>query len=184
MRSNNNELEGYNFKIRGFQSLNIYRNNLAIRGNVNPGIFDTANLERIEVLKGPASILYGRAEPGGLINLVTKQPLDRARYVVDQQFGSFNWYRTQWDFTSPVAEVPGLAYRVSGAYQNNGSFRGISGRRARARRAGGELPSERLDRIHRRRQYSGQKAQSDVGIPTIGAEARAGPVEPLVSGAQ
>ena len=88
VRSNNNEVEGYNFKIRGFQSLNIYRNNLSY-GNVNPGMLDTANLERIEVLKGPASILYGRAEPGGLINLVTKQPLDRARYVVDQQFGSF-----------------------------------------------------------------------------------------------
>jgi iron complex outermembrane receptor protein len=168
VRSNNNELEGYNFKIRGFQSLNIYRNNLSF-GNVSPGILDTANLERIEVLKGPASVLFGRAEPGGLINLVTKQPLDRARYVVDQQFGSFSWYRTQWDFSSPVAEVPGLAYRVSGAYQNNGSFRGYSG--------GGERvlvapvvsyrPSAWTE-LTLEGQYSGQKAQSDVGIPTIG----------------
>ncbi|MGJ0454620.1 MAG: TonB-dependent siderophore receptor [Methylocystis sp.] len=170
VRSNNNELEGYNFKIRGFQSLYIYRNNLAIpAGESNPSTFDTANLERIEVLKGPASILYGRAEPGGLINLVTKEPLDRPRYVIEQQIGSFDHYRTQWDVSSPVEQIPGLAYRVSGAYQNNGSFRGFSG--------GGERyliapvvsyrPSTWTE-FTVEGQYLGQKAQSDVGIPPIG----------------
>jgi iron complex outermembrane receptor protein len=37
--------------------------------------WDTANIDRIEVLKGPAAVLYGRIEPGGLINVVTKRPL-------------------------------------------------------------------------------------------------------------
>ncbi len=58
--SNSNDDAGYNFNIRGFQSTNIYRNNLRTEAFV----FDTANIERIEVLKGPASVLYGRAEPG------------------------------------------------------------------------------------------------------------------------
>jgi iron complex outermembrane receptor protein len=170
VRSNNNEVEGYNFKIRGFDSRYIYRNSLAIpTGEGAPSMLDTANLERIEVLKGPASILYGRAEPGGLINLVTKQPLDKPRYVVEQQIGSFDHYRTQWDVSSPVSQVPGLAYRVSGAHQNNGSFRSFSG--------GGErflvapvmsYRTSEWTEFTVEGQYLGEKAQSDVGIPPIG----------------
>ncbi|MGD9658537.1 MAG: TonB-dependent siderophore receptor, partial [Methylocystis sp.] len=169
VRSNNNDLEGYNFKIRGFDSLYIYRNNLAIpAGESNPSGFDTANLERIEVLKGPASVLYGRAEPGGLINLITKQPLDRARYVVDQQFGSFNWYRTQWDFTSPIAEAPGLAYRFTGAYQTNGSFRGFQGGERMLLAPVVSYRPTAWTEFTAEGQFLAQKAQSDVGVPPYG----------------
>lgn len=170
VRSNNNELEGYNFKIRGFDSLYIYRNNLPIPGGeANPGAFDTANLERIEVLKGPASVLFGRGEPGGLINLVTKEPLAERRYVVDQQIGSYDHYRTTWDFSTPVAEVPGLAYRVSGAYQNNGSFRKFQGgERVLVAPVVSYRPTEWTD-FTVDGQFLGQKAQSDIGVPTIGS---------------
>jgi iron complex outermembrane receptor protein len=170
VRSNSNELEGYNFKIRGFESLYIYRNNLAIpAGDSNPSGFDTANVERIEVLKGPASVLFGRAEPGGLINIITKEPLDRPRYVVDQQIGSFEHYRTQWDFSSPVAQAPGLAYRVSGAYQTNGSFRKFQGgERLLIAPVVAYRPTDWTD-FTAEGQFLGQKAQSDIGVPTIGA---------------
>jgi iron complex outermembrane receptor protein len=114
----------YLFKIRGFTVGEIYRN------QVNPGyadfFTDLANVERVEVLKGPASILYGRAEPGGLVNIVTKQPLFTPRYVVEQQIGNYDHYRTQWDVSGPIAEVPGVAYRFSGAYQNSRVFRRFS----------------------------------------------------------
>lgn len=128
--SNNPEGVGAQFYLRGFKQNFIFRDALALTQSDNtPLIVDTANVERVEVLKGPASMLYGRSEPGGLINIVTKQPLDQPLYRIDQQFGSFNHYRTQWDFSAPVAEVPGLAYRVSGAYQTNGSFRQFQGGR-------------------------------------------------------
>jgi iron complex outermembrane receptor protein len=169
VRSNNNELEGYNFKIRGFDSLYIYRNNLAIPGGeANPSGFDTANVERIEVLKGPASVLFGRGEPGGLINIITKEPLAERRFVVDQQIGSFAHHRTSWDFSTPVAEVPGLAYRVSGAYQNNGSFRKFQGgERVLIAPVVAYRPTEWTD-FTIDGQFLGQRAQSDIGVPTIG----------------
>jgi iron complex outermembrane receptor protein len=171
VRSNNNELEGYNFQIRGFRSTYIYRNNLAIlAGGANPSGFDTANLERIEVLKGPASVLYGRGDPGGLINLITKQPLDHSRYVVEQQIGSFDHYRTQWDLTSPITDVPGLAYRFSGAYQNNGSFRGFQGgERVLIAPVITYKPSEWTE-FTIDTQYLGQREQSDTGFPVIGPQ--------------
>lgn len=169
VRSNNNELEGYNFKIRGFESLYTFRNNLGVPGDANPSAFDTANIERIEVLKGPASILYGRAEPGGVINIVTKEPLGKRRYVVDQQIGSYDHYRTTWDFSTPLTEVPGLAYRVSGAYQNNGSFRKFQGgERVLVAPVVSYRPTEWTD-LTIDGQFLGQRAQSDIGVPTIGS---------------
>jgi iron complex outermembrane receptor protein len=168
VRSNNTETSGYNFLIRGFQSVYIYRNNLAVPGDSNPSIFDTANIERIEVLKGPASVLFGRAEPGGLINLITKQPLDKPRYVVEQQIGSFDHYRTQWDISSPIAQVPGLAYRISGAYQNNRSFRAFQGgERVLIAPVVSYRPSDWTE-FTLDTQYFSQRAQSDMGVPTIG----------------
>ncbi len=170
VHSNNNELEGYNFTIRGFRSLYIYRNNLAIpASDGTPRGFDTANLERIEVLKGPASVLYGRAEPGGLINLITKEPLSHPLYRVEQQIGSFDYYRTQWDISQPVEQVPGLAYRVSGAYQNNRSFRTFQGgERVLIAPVVSYRPSDWTE-FTVDTQFLGQRAQSDMGVPIFGA---------------
>jgi iron complex outermembrane receptor protein len=80
------------------------------------------DIEQVEVLKGPASILYGRLEPGGLINLVTKQPLVDPHFEVQQQFGSFGFYRTTLDATGPVTPDRNLLYRFDMAYENAGSF--------------------------------------------------------------
>lgn len=126
VQSNNNDAEGYMFFIRGFRSTLLFRNAVSF-GDTAPGALDTANIERIEVLKGPASMLFGRTEPGGVINIVTKQPLALPRAVVEQQIGSYDHYRTQWDISTPVPSVSGLAARVSGAYQNSGSFRKFQG---------------------------------------------------------
>ncbi len=106
------------FTIRGFTG-GIYRNGL-LTGFTD---YDTANLERLEVLKGPAAILFGRIEPGGLINMVTKQPLAEPYYSLEQQFGSFDFYRTLWDATGAISSDRALQYRFTGAYQNSDSFR-------------------------------------------------------------
>ncbi|MDD1619975.1 MAG: TonB-dependent receptor [Methylococcaceae bacterium] len=111
--------------VRGFRNGRIYRNGLVANGlGIGEGTqFDSANLERVEVLKGPAAVLFGRIEPGGLINLVTKKPRDEAYYSVEQRFGSYDFFRTEWDATGLITGDKSLSYRFSGAYQNNKSFR-------------------------------------------------------------
>ncbi len=109
------------FFLRGFGNYNIYRD-----GYKNQSQWahteDLANVERVEVLKGPGSILYGRTEPGGLINFVTKQPLDTPYYSLNQQFGSFDLYRTNVDATGPLTANKDLAYRFNLGYQTNNTF--------------------------------------------------------------
>lgn len=112
---------GSSFIIRGFKNDNIYRNGLRAN-NIFPQEYDTANLQSVEVLKGPAQ-LYGRTEPGGLISLTTKKPLDIPYYSLEQRFGSYDLYRTEWDATGPVTSDKSLLYRFTGSYQNNNSFR-------------------------------------------------------------
>ncbi len=113
------------FIIRGFRNGRVYRNGLVALGLSigEESMFDTANLESIEVLKGPAAVLFGRIEPGGLINLTTKKPRGESYYSIEQRFGSYNSYRTEWDGMGPVTKDKSLNYRFSGSYQNNRSFR-------------------------------------------------------------
>jgi iron complex outermembrane receptor protein len=111
--------------IRGFANNAYYRDGFRLPTVIGGGGTtkrDTANLERVEVLKGPGSILFGRSEPGGVVNLVTKQPLDTPYYSMQQQFGSFDFYRTTVDATAPVTDDKSLLYRVNLAYENSGSF--------------------------------------------------------------
>lgn len=106
--------------IRGFSVFNTYWNGFRLRGQ-SPSVL--ANVQRIEVLKGPASVLYGRQEPGGLVNLVTKQPLDAPYRSIEQRVGSFDYYETLFDVGAPLNDDGSLRYRINGSYQNAGSFR-------------------------------------------------------------
>jgi iron complex outermembrane receptor protein len=115
----NNFYEG--FIVRGFDvSSSTYRNDLRIPFLTS---IETANLQSIEVLKGPAAMLFGRIEPGGLVNLVTKQPLLVPYYSVQEQAGSFGFTRTTVDATGPLTDDKSLAYRVNLAYLDTDSFR-------------------------------------------------------------
>jgi iron complex outermembrane receptor protein len=111
------------FTIRGFTSpvlsLSLFHNGLRRRANA----FETANLAQIEVIKGPAAVLYGRLDPGGMVNLVTTRPSPEPFYAARQQFGSFDLYRTVLDATGPVTADRSLLYRTTFTYQNSGSFR-------------------------------------------------------------
>ncbi len=109
-----------NFMLRGFDATTTYRDGLRQSQITN---YETANLERIEVLKGPAAVLFGRSEPGGIQNLVTKKPLDMPYYSVQQQFGSYDLYRTTADATGPLNKDKTLLYRMNLAYKTNNSFR-------------------------------------------------------------
>ncbi|HEX2054986.1 MAG TPA: TonB-dependent receptor, partial [Nitrospiraceae bacterium] len=86
---------------------------------------DIANIQRIEVLKGPASVLYGRSEPGGIVSILTKQPLPDRYASIDQIIGSYNYYRTMIDATGPLNQSKTVLFRINGAYENTESFRDI-----------------------------------------------------------
>ncbi len=73
------------------------------------------------MLKGPAAMLYGLVEPGGIVNIITKEPLNAPYYSVNQQIGSFGLYRTSVDATGPVTEDGAWLYRMNMSYENNGA---------------------------------------------------------------
>lgn len=87
------------------------------------GKYDMTNVEQVEVIKGPISVLYGRLEPGGMVNYVTKKPLSQPMYAIEQQVGSFNMLRTIVDATGPIDEAGTLLYRIDAGYEDSESFR-------------------------------------------------------------
>lgn len=113
------------FMMRGFQSNTFYRDGYLLPLGFANGISrrPTANVDRIEVLKGPGSILYGRTEPGGVLNLVTKRPQAVPQHSIQQQFGSYDRYRTTADSTGRITKDDKLLYRVNFSYENADSFR-------------------------------------------------------------
>jgi iron complex outermembrane recepter protein len=111
------------YVIRGFLTCNYYLDGVRVNNFFTPPQREMADIQQVQVLKGPASILYGRLEPGGLIELDTKQPQVAPYYDIQQQFGSYGFYRTVMDMTGPVTFDNNLLYRFDGAYQNADSFR-------------------------------------------------------------
>ncbi|QLG46290.1 TonB-dependent receptor [Costertonia aggregata] len=83
------------------------------------------HIERVEVIKGPASALFGNASPGGTINRVTKKPLPEARQSITASVGSFNTFRTLADFTGPMTKDNKLLYRLNLGYENTDGFRDL-----------------------------------------------------------
>ena len=116
-----------NLYLRGFATTTFFRNGFRIDNpsSTTLGLSDRqfANVESVEVLKGSSAILYGRVEPGGMVNVITKQPLATPYYSVNQQFGNYNTYRTTLDTGGPVTQNKSLLYRVNMSFQNQGSFR-------------------------------------------------------------
>ncbi|MBF2050120.1 MAG: TonB-dependent receptor plug domain-containing protein [Elainella sp. C42_A2020_010] len=109
--------------IRGFGDFYYFFTN-GIR-NLGPGSAfqqELANVERIEVLRGPASVLYGQGEPGGLINLVTELPTDEPFYQVEGTIGNYDFYRPGIDFSGPLNTEGTIGYRFNAQYQNSGTF--------------------------------------------------------------
>jgi iron complex outermembrane receptor protein len=82
-------------------------------------------LERVEVIKGPASALFGNSSPGGAINRVTKKPLAENRKSLSFTMGSFNNVRALADFTGPLNDEKTILYRLNIGYENTESFRDL-----------------------------------------------------------
>lgn len=90
----------------------------------------TSNLERIEVIKGPASATFSSVDPGGSINMVTKKPLAEERKQITITAGSFSTMRTALDFTGPLNKEKTLLYRLNAAYEDSKSFRDLQYKKA------------------------------------------------------
>ncbi|MGE8359770.1 TonB-dependent siderophore receptor [Pseudomonas sp.] len=111
-----------NYSVRGFTTGELYKNGFAInRGSYSTP--DASGIERIEVLKGPAASLYGRGDPGGLVNIVTKKPQAEAFTRLDASAGRWDRYRTSLDVNTPLNEDGSLLSRVNLALEDNQSFR-------------------------------------------------------------
>jgi len=111
--------------VRGFLEQTYYRDGFRVdTSNLGTDVISTrqlANVESVEVLKGPGAVLYGLVEPGGVINIVTKEPLSEPYYSAQQQIGSLQDYRTSIDATGPVTGDDTVLYRVNASYEYNGA---------------------------------------------------------------
>lgn len=75
---------------------------------------DPWGLERVEVIRGPASVVFGQVKPGGLINMISKRPRDEAHGEVQVQFGSFERKQLAFDIGGPVTADKTVLYRIVG----------------------------------------------------------------------
>ncbi|WP_444995348.1 TonB-dependent siderophore receptor [Aliikangiella sp. IMCC44359] len=113
------------FAVRGFVGDENLPSNYLVNGfNAGRGFGgsrDLSSIESIEVLKGPRAALFGRGEPGGTINLVTKRPTFNTAGVLKFSVGSFETYRVDADYTTPLSDS--VAIRLVGYYEDAESFR-------------------------------------------------------------
>ena len=120
------------FSIRGFRTTgNRNSGNLLNGMRAQTSLWSAsslANIERVEVIKGPAAALFGNAAPEGIINRVTKKPLLQRQYTVSVNTGSWGTLKTYGDFTGPLNESKSLLYRLNLGYETTDGYRDLQGR--------------------------------------------------------
>lgn len=113
------------FALRGFVGDENLPSNYLVNGfNAGRGFGgprDLSGIESVDVLKGPRAALYGRGEPGGTVNLVTKRPTFKTAGELRLSAGSFETYRADADWTTPLSDA--VAVRLIGFAEDAGSFR-------------------------------------------------------------
>ncbi len=112
------------FGARGYSlgSSNLFKNGSRVNSGAMP---EMSSLEKVEVLKGSAAILYGQVAPGGIVNMVTKQPKFKSGGEVSMKVGSYDLYKPYLDLYGPLSSS--IAYRINGGFETSGSFRdGVS----------------------------------------------------------
>jgi len=105
--------------IRGFaadnQSQNNYLDGLKLQGNFyNDAVIDPYMLERVELLRGPTSVLYGKSSPGGLMNMVSKRPTTTPLHEIQFKAGTNSLFQTGFDFSDALDDDGVYSYRLTG----------------------------------------------------------------------
>ena len=110
------------FWSRGYDmsANNMFKNGFRFN---NGSIPEVSSLERIEVLKGSAALLFGNVAPGGILNMVTKKPLFKSGGEISMQLGSYAFYKPSIDVYGALDK--NIAYRFTGSYENSESFRDV-----------------------------------------------------------
>ncbi|MBC3964389.1 TonB-dependent siderophore receptor [Pseudomonas simiae] len=110
------------FTVRGFTTGEFYRNGFPINRGY-PNMPDANTIERLEVLRGPATMLYGRGDPGGTFNVVSKQPLAEPTVTLGSQLDDQGMQRATLDASGPLDEQGRLAYRLNVVGEGGETFR-------------------------------------------------------------
>ncbi len=110
------------FTVRGFTTGEFYRNGFPINRGY-PNMPDANTIERLEVLRGPATMLYGRGDPGGTFNVVSKQPLAERTVTLGSQLNDQGMKRGTLDASGPLDEEGRLAYRLNVVGGGGDTFR-------------------------------------------------------------
>ncbi|MBU9848370.1 ferrichrome porin FhuA [Rahnella ecdela] len=103
--------------IRGFTSVNTnqYLDGIKLQGdNYSEVSMDPYMLERVEVLRGPSSVLYGKSNPGGVVSMVSKRPTNEPLKEVQFKMGTDNLYQTGFDFSDAIDDAGVYSYRLTG----------------------------------------------------------------------
>lgn len=117
--------------IRGFtangQSQNNYLDGLKMQGDFyNDAVIDPYLLERVELMRGPTSVLYGKSSPGGIINMVSKRPTTVTTREIQFKMGSDNLFQTGIDFGGALDDAGEFSYRLSGVARSNNTMQTTS----------------------------------------------------------
>ncbi|HEV8389866.1 MAG TPA: TonB-dependent siderophore receptor [Dongiaceae bacterium] len=109
---------GYGISIRGFEvdEGGFFRDGLQLKGTSFSAFLplDLYGAERLEILRGPASVLYGQNSPGGIINYVSKRPTSEPFHEIEAGAGTFDRFEGKFDLSGPITEDGTLLYRVTG----------------------------------------------------------------------
>lgn len=103
-----------------FGANNMFKNGARLNTGTMPEI---SGLERVEILKGSAAILYGNVAPGGILNMVTKKPKFNFGGEASMRFGSYDLYKPSVDVYGPLSKS--VAYRINGTFEKANSFRDV-----------------------------------------------------------
>lgn len=110
------------FNLRGFTSGEFYRNGFPINRGY-PNAPDSNTIERVDVLRGPSSSLYGRGDPGGTFNLISKTPKSEQQTTLGAQLNSEGLYRTTVDTTGTIPNAENIGYRLNVIAEGGDSYR-------------------------------------------------------------
>lgn len=106
-------------KVRGLDVPQYQDSLQSLFGNYNNTRPDVYTLEQVEILKGPASVLYGKGSPGGLVNVVSKRPQSESRHEVVAELGNFAHKQFAFDSTGALNDSGDVLYRMVGVYRDS-----------------------------------------------------------------
>ncbi len=113
--------QSFSLKVRGFY-VDQMRNGVRQRYYEDVDASAISNIERIEILKGPSSVLFGQSAVGGIISVVTKRPERAFGGSVSAVVGSFDQKLASFDVTGPLNEDAGIYFRATGEIERSGTF--------------------------------------------------------------